>query len=223
MAANLPPLPQPGLPIFPGFMARKPETFLMKATDTWSTKSSSTIYFATPTGQIGTPFVQMKEQKSKNMSFLTMDGREVMRIVKQKHPWSGKGTEYHGMRGDGQEVWHLKLRRGLTKTEYGMPFYNHPALLIIQVANKRPVLTINERSATGKMISVENKILGQDKGILVNGTPVATMSKFEEWSHMSRQDIIHVAPGMDILLALAVNWIRTDKQEEDSKMIAAAV
>ncbi|OAL47710.1 hypothetical protein IQ07DRAFT_589885 [Pyrenochaeta sp. DS3sAY3a] len=203
MAANLPPLPQPGLPIFPGFMARKPETFLMKATDTWSTKSSSTIYFATPTGQIGTPFVQMKEQKSKNLSFLTMDGREVMRIVKQKHPWSGKGTEYHGMRGDGQEVWHLKLRRGLTKTEY--------------------ILTINERSAAGKMISVENKIMGQDKGILVNGTPVATMSKFEEWSHMSRQDIIHVAPGMDILLALAVNWIRTDKQEEDSKMVAAAV
>lgn len=83
-------------------------------------------------------------------------------------------------------------------------------------------MTVNERCAAGKRISIENKVMGQDKGILVDGVPVATMSKFEEWSHINRHDMIHVAPGMDILLALAVNWIRTDKQEEDAKMVVAA-
>lgn len=74
----------------------------------------------------------------------------------------------------------------------------------------------------GKTITIENKVQGQDKGILVNGTPAATMSRFEEWSHMNRHDLIHVAPGMDILLALGVNWIRTDKQEQDTKTAISA-
>lgn len=46
------------------------------------------------------------------------------------------------------------------------------------------------------------------------------MSKFEMWKHMHRYDIVHVTAGMDILLALAVNWIRVDKQDADT---AAAV
>lgn len=82
-------------------------------------------------------------------------------------------------------------------------------------------LTINEPSKASQRVSVDNKVQGQDKGILVNGVPAATMSRHEAWSHMSRHDLVHVAPGMDILLALGINWIRADKQKQDSKTAVA--
>jgi hypothetical protein len=44
-----------------------------------------------------------------------MQGQEVMRIVKQPHSWSG--DEYHGMKGEGNEAWHLKLKTTWS-TEY---------------------------------------------------------------------------------------------------------
>src|SRR5947209_5050999 len=67
MAYNLPPLPQPGLPLFPGFTARKPETFLMKGRDTLSSKASALISFATQMGEVGAPFLELKEDKRKNI------------------------------------------------------------------------------------------------------------------------------------------------------------
>jgi hypothetical protein len=70
---------------------------------------------------------------------------------------------------------------------------------------------------------VQNKVHGAEKGVLVNGQPGATMSRHEVWSHVHRIDLINVAPGMDILLALGVNWVRADKQKQDSKAAAAAV
>jgi hypothetical protein len=69
---------------------------------------------------------------------------------------------------------------------------------------------------------VQNKVQGADKGILVNGQPAATMTRHEEWKHVHRMDIISVAPGMDILLALGVTWIRADKQKQDTKTAVAA-
>jgi hypothetical protein len=82
-------------------------------------------------------------------------------------------------------------------------------------ANVRTELTINDSAAASSSVVVQNKVAGADKGILVNGVPGATMSAHEEWSHVHRMDLINVAPGMDILLALGVNWIRADKQEQD--------
>jgi hypothetical protein len=35
-------------------------------------------------------------------------------------------------------------------------------------------------------------------------------------------DIINVAPGMDILFALGVAWIRADKQKQEEKGIVSA-
>jgi hypothetical protein len=70
---------------------------------------------------------------------------------------------------------------------------------------------------------IRNKVLGQEKGILLNGSPVATMSQQGQWSSVHRQDVIHVAAGMDILLALGVNWVRVDKQAADDKIILKAL
>ena len=118
MAQSLAPLPQPGLSIYPGFMATKPEVFVAKGRDAWSDKASYLISYSSPSGEPLAPFLEIIEQKKKQISFKTMQGREVMRIVKQPHTWSG--TEYHGMRGDGNEAWYLKLKSSLTKTEYRM-------------------------------------------------------------------------------------------------------
>jgi hypothetical protein len=124
MALKLAPLPQPGFNIYPGFIATKPETFVAKGRDGWSDKASYLISYASPSGEALAPFLEIVEHKRKQISFKTMQGQEVMRIVKQPHTWSG--TEYHGMRGDGNEVWKLKLKSSLTKIEYRMlmkPFY----------------------------------------------------------------------------------------------------
>jgi hypothetical protein len=118
MSQSLAPLPQPGLSIYPGFLATKPECFLAKGRDAWSDRASYLISHASPAGEALAPFLEIVEEKKKQISFKTMSGQEVMRIVKQTHTWSG--TEYHGMRGEGNEVWHLKLKSSLRGTEYGM-------------------------------------------------------------------------------------------------------
>ncbi|KAH8725648.1 hypothetical protein GQ44DRAFT_706891 [Phaeosphaeriaceae sp. PMI808] len=202
MAQMLPPLPQPGLSIYPGFMATKPERFIAKGRNSWSDRTSYLISYCTPTGEPLEPYLEIIESQKKQISFKTMQGQEVMRIVKQTHSWSGKGAEYHGMRGDGNEIWHLKLKQGWSGTEYQM--------------------TISDRGVARDNIMIQNKVLGTDKGVFVNGHAAATMTRHEEWKHVHRHDIIHVAPGMDILLALGVNCIRADKQKQDAKTAAAA-
>lgn len=84
-------------------------------------------------------------------------------------------------------------------------------------------LNIYDRVARGWRVEVHNKIHGQDKGIVIEGSPVATMSRLGMWKHVARHDLVHVAPGMDILLALGVNWIRADKQKQDAVTTAIIV
>lgn len=43
------------------------------------------------------------------------------------------------------------------------------------------------------------------------------MSQNEAYDHLRREDIVHVAPGMDILVALGASWARYDKGKEDEK------
>jgi hypothetical protein len=218
MAQNLAPLPQPGLSIYPGFLAKKPETFVVKGRDAWSDRASYLISYSSPTGEPLAPFLEIVEQKRKQISFRTMQGQEVMRIVKQPHTWSG--TEYHGMRGEGQEAWYLKLKSSLTKTDYGMTLFTN--YIRVSYVDNEVELHLNDKAAAANHVVVQNKVQGADKGILVNGLPAVTMTRHEEWKHMHRMDIINVSPGMDILLGLGVNWIRADKQKQDTKAAAAA-
>jgi hypothetical protein len=115
MAQTLHPLPHPGLSVYPGFTATKPETFLAKCRNAWSDRASYLISYSSPNGKPLNPFMEIVEEKRNNISFKTMNGQEVMRIIKQEHTWSG--AEYHGMRGEGNEVWHLQLK-GNWSTEY---------------------------------------------------------------------------------------------------------
>lgn len=217
MAQNLAPLSQPGLCIYSGFMAAKSESFVTKGRNAWSDRASYLISYSSPSGEALAPFLEIVEEKKKQISFKTTQGQEVMRIVKQPHTWSG--TEYHGMRGEGNEVWHLKLKTTWS-TEYRT--YYISSVTRDERLNSKIELSINDRTASSNQVLVQNKVLGADKGILVNGQPAATMTRHEEWKHVHRMNIINVAPGMDILLALGVAWIRADKQKQDEKAAVSA-
>ncbi|EAT87007.1 hypothetical protein SNOG_05943 [Parastagonospora nodorum SN15] len=141
MAQTLHPLPQPGLSIYPGFTATKPETFLAKCRNAWSDRASYLISYSSPNGKPLNPFMEIVEEKKNNISFKAMNGQEVMRIIKQEHTWSG--AEYHGMRGEGNEVWHLQLK-GSWSTEYHLQLYGE---------------------AEANQLVVENKLLGADKAL----------------------------------------------------------
>jgi hypothetical protein len=221
MAQSLAPLPQPGFSLHPGYTATQPHTFVAKGCDAWSDRASYLISYASPTGEAIAPFLEIVEKEKKNISFRTLQGQEVMRIVKVTNALKWKSTTYHGLRTDGVEVWMVKLKKSLGRTEYReFGFMSH--VYGRGFANVRTELTISDPAAALKSVVVRNKIAGADEGVLVNGLPGATMSRHEKMSHVHRIDLINVAPGMDILLALGINWIRADKQKQDSKKAVRA-
>ncbi|KAH7072138.1 hypothetical protein BKA63DRAFT_63364 [Paraphoma chrysanthemicola] len=202
MAQTLQPLPQSGLSLYPGYLATKPETFHVKGRNAFSGKASYLISYASHSGEALTPYLEIIQDKKGNIIFKTLQGEEVMRIVKEVVSWSGK-TTYRGSKGDGVEMWNLRLKTTLRRTEYNVKFI--------------------DASLAATQIQVQNKVSDAEKGILINGQPGVTMSRQGKWEHLHRVDLVNVAPGMDILLALGVNWIRADKQNEDKNLIVAAV
>lgn len=59
-------------------------------------------------------------QDSRNaVSFRTPQGQEVLRIVKQNNWSSWKTITHCGVRGDGVEMWRLKISSRWMGTEYG--------------------------------------------------------------------------------------------------------
>jgi len=40
-----------------------------------------------------------------------------------------------------------------------------------------------------------------------------TVSRHAKWAHRHAEWEVHVAPGMDLLLALGMAWIRSDQQK----------
>lgn len=67
-------------------------------------------------------------------------------------------------------------------------------------------------------IEVENKTSSGGLGLLVYGCLAMSSTKpnILKWR---RENVVNVAPGMDILLALGLNWILYDKQDMDAKAI----
>ncbi|KAF2631101.1 hypothetical protein BU25DRAFT_333315 [Macroventuria anomochaeta] len=196
-------LPQPGLVLFPGFTAQRPETFFVKCDSGSSTMAHYQVSFASPTGGPGAPLMRINEEEKKTIIFRLLNGQEAMRIVKQVHNWSGKSPEYHGYAPDGRKLWHLSLKSGLLKTKY--------------------VLTWEPGSGSCMpSVEIENKTSSGDLGLLVNGSLAMTVTKpnILKWR---RENVVNVAPGMDILLALGLNWIRYDKQSMDAKAIGKGV
>lgn len=73
-------------------------------------------------------------------------------------------------------------------------------------ANARPVLSFPDGSAAAsKRVKIQKKVSCADKGIIVDDRLRATISRHKRKVGM---DVINVAPGMDILIALGLSWIR---------------
>ncbi|KAF2265017.1 hypothetical protein CC78DRAFT_567816 [Lojkania enalia] len=193
----LAPVPQPGLMLFPSFIAQRLETFFFKEMKSTSKGKQCLISFQSAHGPA---FLQVNEENRKTMVFRMMNGKEVMTIVKQEHHWSGKRPEYHAYSPEGTRIWHLILK-GSFKTEYRLSLFPQ---------SPQPLFNTEV-----------SKVFGGNLGILVLGNPAMVATKPNAWKS-ERENYINIAPGMDILLALGVNWIRFDKQEMDRKGLTEA-
>jgi hypothetical protein len=57
----------------------------MKQHDRSLQKADHLISYCTPNGDAGAPFLQIKEETSNNVTFRTLDGQEVIRILVTRH------------------------------------------------------------------------------------------------------------------------------------------
>ena len=71
--------------------------------------------------------------------------------------------------------------------------------------------------------SFQKKIMDADSGIVWNGQVTATMGQQGKWKHLRRQDVVNIAPGMDVLLAVGMCYVRLDKSATDQEVAADAV
>lgn len=211
----LAPLPPPGLVLFPGYTAQRPETFLMKAESGSSTLSHYQVSFTSSAGSPGAPLMRIDEEEKRTIIFRMPNGQEAMRIVKQVHKWSGKSPEYHGYTPDGTKLWHLSLKSGLLQTKYGELRHLIHAVERLMCAID---LTFESLGPYMPAAEVENKSSSGGLGLLVNGCLAMSSTKpnILKWR---RENVVNIAPGMDILLALGLNWIRYDKQDMDAKAL----
>ncbi|KAF2122234.1 hypothetical protein BDV96DRAFT_461418, partial [Lophiotrema nucula] len=181
----LAPLPQPGLTVFHGYTAHKFESIVIKETMKHFLKEHYEVSF-----QSGHMFLEItQDTKRGDMVYKeTMTGVEVMRIVRE-------GKNFKGVGSDGFVRWEVKLKKHFLG---GIDYY----------------LTIHPYPNVTVPLEVRQKALGQDKAIFWNGTAVATMSRKGELEHFRRREMVYVAPGMDMLVALGVAWIRIDKNNK---------
>ncbi|KAF2187951.1 hypothetical protein K469DRAFT_704229 [Zopfia rhizophila CBS 207.26] len=198
------PIPPPGLVVFPEYTALKQEALLMKETKKHWTRDNIIVSFKGPDSGIDQAFIEIDEVQKRTYVFKNVNtGQEIMRIVKEEHSLSP--NVYHGMSAAGEEKWTLRLKRhSFSPTEY-----------ILQIHPSLP-------SQQALTLPIEPKVQGQTKAILYNGNAVATMDQPESWSHYRREDLVYVAAGFDIMVALGVSWVHIDKQREDAMAAAAA-
>ncbi|KAL1795916.1 hypothetical protein ACET3X_006140 [Alternaria dauci] len=193
MAPTLPPMPLPGLVIVPNWTAQHQESFLMKNEDTPKGKCQSLVSYLTPDGKAGAPFLQIKEEEPDVILFRTMEGQEAMRINVERHNIKLK-TEYRALRSaDAKAIWDVHL-----KISWRVPRWD---------------LLIHDKYLENQSIEFEKDVAGEEKGLVANGIPVMTVSRHAKWAHRHAEWEVHVAPGMDLLLALGMAWIRSDQQK----------
>ncbi|EOA87831.1 uncharacterized protein SETTUDRAFT_109080 [Exserohilum turcica Et28A] len=194
----LPSLPFPGLVLIPHLTAQTHQVLLLKSQDQLLGGSASSVHFVAPERGAKTPFLQVHEEQAGAVVFRTIDGNEAMRINVQRHSVYRHKTEYKAVRSsDAKVIWEVEL-----KTGWRVPKYD---------------LAVHEQSLPGK-VEFKRDVSGEEQGIVVHGSPAATISRHEKWKHQHAEYIVYVAPGMDLLLALGMAWIVSDKQKQDDKV-----
>lgn len=76
-------------------------------------------------------------------------------------------------------------------------------------------MTVHDASFSTHTIEISNiDATNAKKSILLDGNLLVATGQQGFWSHTHREDVVHVAPGMDVVLALAVNWVKTDQEND---------
>jgi hypothetical protein len=121
---QLTPVPSPDFSLISGFTALEPSTFLTKERDTWKWKACSyTVSRATADKKPGDPYLDIVGLSRKEVMFKTVDGREIMRILKENRLL--KAPVYHGMSPEGEEIWRLIAKSGLLKEKWSECHHSH--------------------------------------------------------------------------------------------------
>jgi len=112
--AALAPLPQPGLMLFPGFVAQQADSFLIKATSKHFTREH---YIVTSKHSGQTLFDVEQEKSSGDVVFKqAATNTEIMRIKKEES-FMGTKVVYKGLLPDGTEKWSLRLKESMWSGE----------------------------------------------------------------------------------------------------------
>ncbi|KZM21295.1 hypothetical protein ST47_g7591 [Ascochyta rabiei] len=210
MTDRLLPLPLPALTLIPDFTAQQPESLHVKERDTWKRKQNSyTVSRLTAAGKPGDAYLQVLGESRKEVSIQTADGRELMRISKENSLL--KGTVYHGMSAQGDELWTLKVKSSVLKDKWG----ESRGACTEGVALMRIDLVVHDASLSGRTIEIAKiDTLNANKGVIIDGHPAVAMGQKGFWSHTHREDVVSVAPGIDIVLAVAVTWAKIDQEND---------
>jgi hypothetical protein len=83
--------------------------------------------------------------------------------------------------------------------------------------------TVYPEQDTSQPLEYQDKVHGRDKGLLLGGQLLATYNDQNVWSLKRRQHVVKVAPGMDMLVALGMAYVRYDKLKDDANTAAVTV
>jgi hypothetical protein len=110
------PLPNSGVSVFPGYVAQKQETLIMKRTNRHWTRESWDVTFPSPAGGPGADFMKVDQLKSQHYAITDTAGSELCQIHKERH--SFHPNIYRAKNGS-NVLWELKIKEhSFHPTEY---------------------------------------------------------------------------------------------------------
>jgi hypothetical protein len=209
----LKPLLGGGVAVFPGLVAEKQETLIMKRTREHWTRESWDVTFPSPTGGRGTCIMKVDALKSHLYAIIDTAGRELCQIHKESHPF--RPNIYKAKNGS-NVLWELKIEKHSFRSTKYCKLYIH----IRHISANHPAFIISPETNSAVPMAIQTKVQGQKMGLLLSGQPVATIHAPS--MHLRREDHINVAKGMDMVVATGFAVALYDKQKESENSAVGA-
>ncbi|KAF2647805.1 hypothetical protein K491DRAFT_723118 [Lophiostoma macrostomum CBS 122681] len=196
------PISNTSLALFLGYTVKQPVTLIMKQIGLChiSPRHRLTISYASPSEGPGETLFEVAEEQKHEIVFRTTSGEEVMRIRKNAHNFT-QNHEYAGVSPSGEVKWSANImRKMLAATKYGF--------------------TVHPDQHTSQPLEYRDKVHGRDKGLLLDERLLAIYKDRSVWSLKRKPHVVKIAPGMDMLVALGMAFVRYDKLRDDANTAA---
>ncbi|KAH8655809.1 hypothetical protein BX600DRAFT_515497 [Xylariales sp. PMI_506] len=193
------PIPPPGLPVFPYLVAQHLTGLIIhKHTHGFLHDPTWTVSYGDLARDVSGSTLFTVEKKGRETYHIkhAQNGQLLSAVTRDVHVFHD--DVYRGMRGGdgGEHVWEAKVKDHVfSSTEYE-----------ISLCPERPNAT---------PLLMKGPVLGQEKGVLLNGVPVATFHTHHSGSN--REDHVAVAAGFDMCVAVGLAFMRIDKQQREKK------